>query len=206
MNIFRWTRLLFFKGHSRAGFFLVPARVALWLAVGFAKASASEGSFITDVIQQNWTYAKKALKSGRTDLVLSGYTYHGTWSYSAAQLKHLNSESWGVGFSRWIADDSGNQHGVYLIGFKDSHFHPEFQWGYRWMHGWQILDTPARVEAGYSVFLFSRKDIGSYLPLPGALPMVSLGTQSTKLNVTWIPRISDTIQGNTLFFFLTQAL
>ena len=74
------------------------------------------------------------------------------------------------------------------------------------MHGWQILDTPTRIEAGYSVFLFSRKDIGSYLPLPGALPMVSLGTQSTKLNVTWIPRISDTIQGNTLFFFLTQAL
>ena len=92
------------------------------------------------------------------------------------------------------------------MGVRDFHYKPEFHLGYRWRHGFQLFDTSASLDVGYSVFLFTRSDIRSYVPLPGVLPLVALGNDLTKLNATWILGLGKTVQGDTLYLFITQVL
>ena len=58
------------------------------------------------------------------------------------------------------------------------------------------------VGAGYTAGLVSRTDIFKGVPVPGILPMFSLGTKDTKVFMTYVPHLSGTVNGNVLYFNL----
>ena len=46
----------------------------------------------------------------------------------------------GLGYGHGRFDDKGNWHGLYALGFQDSHFKPEWMAGYGWKTYWPIID------------------------------------------------------------------
>ena len=65
-------------------------------------------------------------------------------------------------------------------------------------YGWEV-------GAGYTAGVVSRADIHNF-PLPGALPMFTLGTRNTKLTLTYVPHLVGSFNGNVLYFNLRVAV
>lgn len=83
------------------------------------------------------------------------------------------------------------------MAFHESHNKPEYIAGYA--HQW-LLGKPTELHAGagYTVFLTSRTDILRYTPIPGILPIASVGYGKASLNTTFVPGT----QGNGNIFFI----
>ncbi len=178
----------------------LPTLLGLLTLASPARADGLDG--FGHAIQHNWDYARRAWRLAETELIVSGYAYHVPWDYTKAQRAHLNSEAWGGGLFKRVSDEAGDQHAIYAVAFKDSHFKAEYQLGYAWMRNWRLWGG-LNGQLGYTVFLFARADIGHYAPLPGILPLVALGSDRIKLHATWLPQIGSLAQGNTLYLFIT---
>ncbi len=190
-----------------------PGRWVLWavaVLVGFPSVKGNEtGQLLRSYLKREVNYVSEALKRGESELIVNGFAYHSHSSYSKAQLDRLNSEAWGVGFGRSFTDFDGNRHQVYAVGFADSHNRPEFHVGFNWLHPVLRHKYGLVVEVGFTAFFFLRKDSllpSDYIPLPGLLPLVTIGGSRTKLNMTWIPRIGERLQGNVLYLCIMQSL
>jgi palmitoyl transferase len=140
-----------------------------------------------------WDQAKNKyntiMDQGQTSLLLSGYAHHGRNTYTPERLHELNEKAWGMGFEKTMRDTKDNEEILYAMGISDSHFKPEFLAGYayQWM-----LPLPGKLEAGagYTVSLTSRADYFGGFPFPIVLPVASIGTKSTKLMASYVPRLS----------------
>jgi hypothetical protein len=88
------------------------------------------------------------------------------------------------------------------MGFRDSHFKPEYLAGYGYQTYWGRSDS-LQAGLGYTVFLTVRSDYADYhLPVPAILPMGSLRYKNASLMATYLPRISvHKGNGDVLFFF-----
>ncbi len=134
--------------------------------------------------------AKDALEGGRNDWYASGYTWHAPWAYGSERRHHeLNDIAWGGGFGRSVVDPDGDTHSVYAIASQDSHFKPQYFAGYMWTTYWPLAGT-LRGGLGYSVFLFSRGDIGGWFPTPGIVPAASLRWGSAELLGVFVPGVA----------------
>lgn len=170
-------------------------RRALALAVGalsFAGPAHADGwQDLKDLHEYKYERAKEAFYNGRNDWYASGYIWHAPWAYSYERRHHeLNDIGWGGGFGRSAVDANGNTHSLFAIAAQDSHFKPQYLAGYLWTTYWPLAEQ-LQGGLGYSVFLFSRSDIGSYVPIPGVVPAASLRWRKAELLGVFVPRVAQ---------------
>jgi palmitoyl transferase len=146
--------------------------------------------------------AKRITNEGRTDLYLSGAYWHLPFAYSHERRQELNAHAWGLGLGRSLVDARDNEESLYAMASSSSHFKPQYGVGYTWLARWRVSGD-LRVGAGYTAFIFARSDIYRYLPLPGIVPVASLGTDRASLIAAYLPRISNGItgRGNVIYAF-----
>lgn len=126
------------------------------------------------------------------------HTHHVRRAYDPELIAAFNETPWGLGFGKSYKDSEQGWHGVYAMAFKDSYSKIEPIAGYGRLypfaskHGWSA-------SVGYTVFVTARHDIGKYVPLPGALPLVAVEKGNFTVMGTFIPGGHNT--GNILFVF-----
>ena len=137
-------------------------------------------------------------QQGQGELLLPFYTYHMPFAYSQDQIDDFEQNTWGLGYGRSRYDDEGNWHGLYAMGFRDSHgkFEPIIGYGYQWMWG---EHNGLHGGLGYTVFVTARSDIANYFPIPGILPIASINYRRSALSMTYVPGGDG--NGNILFFW-----
>jgi lipid IVA palmitoyltransferase len=156
-------------------------------------AAPAQGGWWQDLEDEHayhYRRAKDAFHDGRYDGYASGYTWHAPWAYSSERRHHeLNDIAWGGGFGRSVVDADGDTHSVYAIASQDSHFKPQYLAGYLWTTYWTLA---GRLQGGlgYSVFLFSRGDIGGWIPLPGVVPAASLRWRQAEIVGVFVPGVA----------------
>jgi hypothetical protein len=154
-----------------------------------------------------WQEAKDRISTiandGADSVYLSGWAHHGRNTYSLQQLNELNEKSWGGGYGRTYRNASGNDESLYFMAISDSHKKPQLMGGYAYEWIYPIADTGLEAGVGYTAMMMSRQDYFSGVPFPIALPLASIGTRSTKLMASYVPRLSQNKgNGDVLFMFL----
>lgn len=145
---------------------------------------------------QTWT-------QGDNELYGSGYAWHNRHYYDRARARTYNENAWGGGLGKSYYDENGNWHGLYAIGFLDSHKHVEPTAGYAFLKMLHLNDN-ARVGLGYTLLVTQRPDIFNGIPFPGALPWMSLNYRRFSVSGTYIPGSKNV--GNVLFLLAKWVL
>lgn len=187
----------------------LPLQRGAWLLAGVfvlaGRASAGTGDetggFFTDTLHS----IRVTARTGMWETYVTGYAWHAPWAYDSSTRNRLNETTWGGGFGRSLIDPEGDRHSVFVLGFSDSHHDAQFIAGYNWQRYWNASRNLS-LGAGYMAFLFSRKDVASYLPLPAALPCVSVRYRQWELVGLFVPRVTREIKGDVFFFFLRTSL
>jgi Antimicrobial peptide resistance and lipid A acylation protein PagP len=135
---------------------------------------------------QAWNEVAQTYRQGSTELYLPFHTLHAPWAYSKEKIAEY--QNWPVGFGngRGLFDDKGNWHGVYVMGFQDSHYKPEWIAGYGWKTYWH-LGSDARLGLGYTAGFTTRADYGNYMPIPLLLPIASADYGKFSLESAYVP-------------------
>jgi len=102
--------------------------------------------------------------------------------------KKYNEKNWGLGLqydwdlkdSKWIPFATASE-------FIDSNKNPSYYAGGGALRRFEFGSLHA--DLGAIGFLMVRKDFKSDRPFPGVLPVISVGTQSVALNITYIPKV-----------------
>lgn len=174
--------------HPLARFaFALTLLVAAWSALA---EDASVFERARDGVMSIW-------KDGDNEFYLPFQTYHLRSAYDRGKIDHYKENPLGFGFGRSKYED-GVWHGLYVMGFQDSHFKPSYMAGY--VHQW--LWQPSkdwRVGGGLTAFLMTRADIGHYTPFPGILPTASIGYKNVSIETTFVPGPHGA--GNIFFFW-----
>lgn len=173
--------------------------VGLLLAAGLAASPSSQAqSVVADWYHQASDRVSQVWTQGDNELYLTGYAWHNRWAYSRSKVREFNETSWGGGFGKGHYDEDGDWHGLYAMAFKDSHDDWQPMAGY----GYQSIARPTentRLGAGFTVFMTARRDIMSYVPFPGILPLVSAGYKKATLFGAYVPGKKG--NGNVAFIF-----
>jgi palmitoyl transferase len=149
------------------------------------------------------THVADIAEQGRWDLYLSGYAHHNRNSYSEKSLRKLNEKAWGAGIGKTLRNGHGNDESLYFIGLRDSRRHAQFMAGYayQWVHGFGA-DSGLEMGAGLTAAIIRRQGVLGGKPFPAILPVASIGTQSAKLMVTFIPHVAiRNNKGNVVLLF-----
>lgn len=134
-----------------------------------------------------WGHVKDTWKDGTLDLYVPAYTWHLPWAYSPAKVASLNNYPAGAGFGLSRYNESGNWEGMFAMAFADSHSQPQYATGYGWIPTWTTEDKDFRVGVGLEGFITARADIGNYTPIPGILPVASVGYKRVDIQATYVP-------------------
>lgn len=140
---------------------------------------------------------------GQTDLYLSGYAWHNRYTYSPQKIATYNELAWGGGFGKGLFDEDGDWHGLYAIGFLDSHRHVEPVVGYAFLKI-KAFSPQLKFGLGYSLLVTSRVDIYNGIPFPGALPWASVFYKRASIAATYIPGSAGA--GNVLYLIAKVTL
>ncbi|MCC5791437.1 MAG: lipid IV(A) palmitoyltransferase PagP [Legionellaceae bacterium] len=141
---------------------------------------------------------KQLWYEGEVDLVLSGYAWHNRYTYSAEKIKSYNEKAFGGGFGKSFIDEDGDLHGLYALGFADSHRNLQTAAGYAFLKNWALARSVS-IGLGVTALVTARPDINKGIPFPGALPLLGLRLQRATLFATYIPGAAGA--GNVLFIF-----
>ena len=136
---------------------------------------------------------------GDYSLMVPFWTYHMPFAYSAEKRAQYTEYPAGGGISKGYFNESGNWEGVYLMEYQDSHGKPMYMGGYGWVPTWRPIDDNFKIGAGLTAFMFMRSDIGNYAPLPGILPVGSIGYGPVDVQVAYVPGGQG--NGNVLFWW-----
>jgi antimicrobial peptide resistance and lipid A acylation protein PagP len=102
--------------------------------------------------------------------------------------KNLNEKNWGLGLQYdWDLADSKWRPFATASGFNDSNHNPSYYAGGGALRRFQF--DGMHVGLGAVGFLMTRKDFKNERPFPGVLPVLSVGTKSVSLNVTYVPKV-----------------
>lgn len=140
---------------------------------------------------------------GDYSLMVPFWTYHMPFAYSAEKRAQYTEYPAGGGISKGYFNESGNWEGVYLMEYQDSHGKPMYMGGYGWVPTWRPIDDKFKIGAGLTAFMFMRSDIGNYAPLPGILPVGSIGYGPVDVQVAYVPGGQG--NGNVLFWWAKFA-
>ncbi len=177
--------------------------LAVVAAVGLIVAGSASGEESTwdafkGHLSNNWDQSKRAWFDGDWSLYFSGYTWHAPYAYSSTNRSDQNDLAWGGGIGRYVYDEKGNYHGLYVMAFSDSHYKPQYNFGYNWQTYWG--DGNLKAGLGYTVFFFMRSDIGNYWPIPAILPLASVRYSKLEVMGTFVPGFGGG-NGNVGYFF-----
>ena len=136
---------------------------------------------------------------GDYSLMIPFWTYHLPYAYSAEKRAQYTEYPAGGGISKGYFNESGNWEGIYLMEYQDSHGKPMYMGGYGWVPTWRPIDDKFKIGAGLTAFMFMRSDIGNYAPLPGVLPVGSIGYGPVDVQVAYVPGGQG--NGNVLFWW-----
>jgi palmitoyl transferase len=136
-------------------------------------------------------------QAGTPEVYLPLHTWHLRGAYTREKIDSYQETPWGAGYGDGRFDDKGNWHGIYAMGFQDSHYKPEWLVGYGWKTYWN-LGAGVRLGLGYTAGFTTRSDIGHYTPVPIVLPIGSLDYRRVSLETTYVPGGKG--YGNILFF------
>lgn len=146
---------------------------------------------ICQTINKTWT-------QGSNELYVSGYAWHNRFIYTEERIRRYNELAWGGGLGKGLMDERGNWHGLYAIGFLDSHSHVQPVAGYAYLKMFTLKEA-IKAGIGYSVLVTSRTDINHNIPFPGAVPWAALMINKITIAATYIPGNSS--NGNVLYLF-----
>ena len=177
------------------------------VVVGNPTTTSPESSSSKSWYSSAWDTAGEHLSDiwhkGDYEVYVPFWTYHMPFAYSPEKRAQFNSYPAGGGIGKGWFNQSGNWEGVFAMEFADSHGKPQYQIGYGWVPTWHPLDDQFRVGAGLTAFLFMRSDIGNYAPIPGILPVGSIGYGPVDVQVAYIPGGQG--NGNVLFWWAKFA-
>lgn len=164
--------------------------------------SAVDTSFInntynsfTESVADTWNTSKDQ------DLYVPVLTWHNRLTYDQEHIDKYNEKPWGLGAGVSKYDEYGNWNGLYIMAFKDSFNKWEPIGGYGWEKIWRPFDANKDIKfgLGYTAFITMR-DNWSYIPIPAALPLASIGYKDFNFQATYIPGTHN--NGNVLFGWL----
>ena len=168
--------------------------------LGFYSVSCSaiDTSFInntyhsfTSSVEDTWN------TSNNQDLYVPVLTWHNRLTYDQEHIDKYNEMPWGLGTGVSKYDEYGNWNGLYIMAFKDSFNKWEPIGGYGWEKIWRPFDNQdIKLGLGYTAFITMR-DNWSYIPIPAALPLASVGYKDLNFQATYIPGTHN--NGNVLF-------
>lgn len=134
----------------------------------------------------------------KNEFYLPVLTWHNRYTYDKEHINKYNEDPWGAGGGISRYDEQGNWNGIYLMAFKDSFNKWEPIGGYGWEKIWRPWheNSDFHLGLGYTVFVTAR-DNWSYIPIPAALPLASVGYKDVNFQATYIPGTHN--NGNVLF-------
>ena len=116
---------------------------------------------------------RRHLRQGQNEILVSGYSWHTPWTWTAEKRAEENEHAWGGGWARSTERENGDTDTVYFLVFSDSHYEPEYNLGYGWTTWWRPRDS-LQPGSAYTLMLVSRQDIWGGAPFPALLPLVAL--------------------------------
>jgi hypothetical protein len=160
---------------------LITAAALVPLIAAPAHAEETTGWFdqVRKELDDTW-------RLGTTEYYATFRTWHTPWAYTEEQNKQYQNWPPGFGIGRGHFDAKGNWHGLYAVGFQDSHFKPEWVVGYGWKTYWNPIGD-IKVGLGYTAGLTTREDIGHYTPIPIILPVVSADYGKLSVEGAYVP-------------------
>jgi len=140
-------------------------------------------------------------EDGTTGMLVSGYSWHVPATWTPERRAELNANAWGGGIVRVAEEPDGDSHSVFVLVFKDSHSHAQWNVGYEYSKYWGPR-TGLQPGLGYTVMIVQRPDLAGGYPFPAVLPLASLRYRDATLFTTYIPTLNGGINhGSTLFVF-----
>jgi palmitoyl transferase len=186
MEMHRWTMLVW-------------AVIAVWLA-GATPARAAECADLWDWLNKACRRLADTYDNGGNELLVSGYSWHTPWTWTAEKRAEENSNAWGAGWGRTVERENGDTDTVYALIFSDSHSKPEYNLGYAWSAYW----GPRRgiqPGLGYTAMLTARSDIANGWPFPAVLPLFSLRYDRVTIVSAYIPNLGGINHGSVFYIF-----
>lgn len=175
--------------------------IIIGLATALPALAADTGlpGWLTRTIDEVTNEVSTTAREGTPEFYLPMHTYHMRWAYSREKIDSFQEDTFGLGYGHGRFDAKGNWHGLYVMGFQDSHFKPEWLAGYGWKTYWH-LDENIKLGLGYTAGFTTRSDIGHYTPVPVILPIGSIDYRAASLETAYVPGGKGF--GNILFFWL----
>ena len=147
-----------------------------------------------DKIYSEWDQSMK----GSTELYVPLHTWHNSNYYDNG--KKYNENPIGLGIGKSYLDKDKDSHGFYMMAFSDSHYDIEPMAGYFFTKNFYYNDS--YIGVGYTALITARSDM-NYIPIPGILPIISVGYDKIKLSGTYVPGGHN--HGNVGFFWGTYS-
>jgi lipid IVA palmitoyltransferase len=142
---------------------------------------------------------------GGNDLILSGFTWHTPWTWTAEKRHEEPENAWGGGWGRTVQRVNGDTDTVFFLVFSDSHSKPQYNLGYGWSTYWGRRDG-LQGGLGYTLMLVARNDIFNGWPFPALLPLASVRYDKVTVYTTYIPSFGGINNGSVLYIFGKVAL
>jgi lipid IVA palmitoyltransferase len=138
---------------------------------------------------------------GENGILLSGYAWHLPSTWTPERRAALNANAWGGGLVKTVEDPDGDSHSVFVLAFKDSHSHVEWNVGYEHSTYFGPRDG-LQPGIGYTAMIVQRPDLASGVPFPVLLPLASLRYRDATFFATYIPTLNGGINhGSTIYMF-----
>lgn len=172
------------------------------IVIGLTAAAPARAAECADL----WDWLNKACRrladtydNGGNELLLSGYSWHTPWTWTAEKRAEENANAWGAGWARTVEREDGDTDTVYALVFSDSHRKPEYNLGYAWSTYWgpRSFIQPG---LGYTASLIARSDIANGWPFPAVLPLFSLRYDKVTLLSTYIPNVGGGVNNGSVFY------
>jgi len=174
------------------------AASALWLAAS-APAQAAECADLWDWLNKACRRLVDTYDNGGNELLVSGYTWHTPWTWTAEKRAEENANAWGGGWARTVERENGDTDTVYALVFSDSHRKPEYNLGYVWSTYW-LPRSGIQPGLGYTASFVARSDIANGWPIPVVLPVLSLRYDRLTLASIYIPKLGGGINHGSVFY------
>ena len=136
--------------------------------------------------------------NGKWDVYVPAYAWHNRFMYHTGEAEQYNEHPWGGGFGKSYFDEDGDQHSLYTMGFIDSNDHFQPIVGYAYIKNWEVFNDFS-LGLGFTAGITARHEY-HYIPMPGALPIVSMQYKNLAIQATYIPERYN--HGNVLFTWL----
>lgn len=149
-----------------------------------------------DWFRDQWDSGRDLAGRGTLNLLLPAITTHPASSFENHYRQ--NGYPYGAGIGSLFIDERDNERIVYAMAFSDSHYNIEPIAGYAWLARWPVFGSRIKAGIGYTALITARNDT-KWLPVPGVLPLVSVGTDDVSVYATHLP-----LQ-NVTFIFLRIA-